>query len=95
MTLPLVTCEAAGATWVCTVRAAATVAISAATAAAAERNFILRDIIFWDLAGSLPYEANNKVFASHKTRAAHINLCKYFNLLKEYCDAPKCRRFGG
>jgi hypothetical protein len=75
--LPWEACGSAGTAWlVWTVRATAIVAISATTTA--ERNFALRDIIEY-LAGSVPYDANNKIFALHKTGCAHIKLFNDLN----------------
>lgn len=61
----------AGTPCVCTVRATATVAIKAAAATAAERNFILRDIISVPRGFRYSYEANNKTIAMHKIALAH------------------------
>jgi hypothetical protein len=74
MTLPL---EARGWSaenaWVWTVRATATVATNANIPAAAERSFILRDIIE-DLTNSVSYIGDSKILALHKTGLTHINL---------------------
>ncbi len=71
MTLLLDAWLAGSTTCVCTVRATATVAIKAAIATAAERNFILRDIISVPREFRRSYEANNKIIAVHKTTRGH------------------------
>jgi hypothetical protein len=76
MTLPLETRGwSAESAWVWTVRATATVAINANTHAAAERNFILRDIISGPRIPSL-WRGDSKIFALHKIAPTHINLSK-------------------
>ena len=72
MTLPLETRGwSAESAWVWTVRATATVATNANTHAAAERNFILRDIISVPRGFRCLCMANNKIIAMHKIALAH------------------------
>jgi hypothetical protein len=87
VTFPLVACVPAVVTCVCTVRATATVASRATTAAAAEMNLILRDIIFCTSRIRRVHEGNNKNFALHKTKVPHIKLFSAINRFLEYCTA--------